>query len=697
MATSTSYIPNHKSMPATSAANPQQQMQKPVNEMLEHSNGSVGAPQPMTAAAAPSPPQPSVQTFPSVHINPTTFPVYIGNLGSDITESHLVPFVHSSGVSLSSARVCRSSDTRKSLNYAFLNFHSKEDADIAISKLNYLELGGKAVRMAYSQRDPTLRKSGKGNVIIKNLGSGITPRKLYDTLSDVGPISSVSVKPSQENPNLHNAYVQFEDEENAKAAIKYLENTEINGYQIEINIFQPQKETFELRDMKDELFVNCYVKNLPRDIVKSEEDLHKMFSEYGEITSAKLVYDSSNNMTGSGFVCFKNHEEALNACEKANGIIYDQDTDEPKSLLVTRFQRKSERMQYLKDKFDEQKITPKPINNNVYIKNLDSGVTDAILLAEFSKFGKVISAKVMRQETGQSRGFGFVSYENPKDALKAIQERHQRTFYSKPLHCELAQKQSERRQNIANQMMLRSQYMFPGQSQLSYFMKPAGTPGAGQFVNAPTPSSNYFTNPMGAYQQYFPGNQSRLASANQMQYQNFHSNGVSTGLKSFGSSHGGSMGSNNHRNNSDQQNMHQNYNNYARSSNYQDNNYRFNSRARNYNSNSQQQHRMQHGSQSANAHQQQSSHNTQIQVAPLTEQEKNMYGHSFVERIRKMNNPQLTPYASKIAGIFLQLDLKFCQQLDDEESFKKAVNSTLSQILNQASTKEHVADSTRGP
>ena len=125
MATSTSYIPNHKSMPATSPANPQQQMQKPVNEMLEHSNGSVGASQPMTAAPTPSPPQPSVQTFPSVHINPTTFPVYIGNLGSDITESHLVPFVHSSGVSLSSARVCRSSDTRKSLNYAFLNFHSK--------------------------------------------------------------------------------------------------------------------------------------------------------------------------------------------------------------------------------------------------------------------------------------------------------------------------------------------------------------------------------------------------------------------------------------------------------------------------------------------------------------------------------------------------------------------------------------------
>ena len=52
-------------------------------------------------------------------------------------------------------------------------------------------------------------------------------------------------------------------------------------------------------------------------------------------------------------------------------------------------------MQHLKDKFDEQKISPKPINNNVYIKNLDSGVTDAILLAEFSKFGKVISAKVI--------------------------------------------------------------------------------------------------------------------------------------------------------------------------------------------------------------------------------------------------------------------------------------------------------------
>ena len=50
---------------------------------------------------------------------------------------------------------------------------------------------------------------------------------------------------------------------------------------------------------------------------------------------------------------------------------------------------------------------------NVYIKNFGEDFTDDQLVEVFSKYGKVVSARVMLDHnTGKGRGFGFVSYED---------------------------------------------------------------------------------------------------------------------------------------------------------------------------------------------------------------------------------------------------------------------------------------------
>jgi RNA recognition motif-containing protein len=58
---------------------------------------------------------------------------------------------------------------------------------------------------------------------------------------------------------------------------------------------------------------------------------------------------------------------------------------------------------------------------NIYIGNLDYGVTEADLRETFGEFGEVSSSSVITDKfTGRSKGFGFVEMPNSSEASQAI-------------------------------------------------------------------------------------------------------------------------------------------------------------------------------------------------------------------------------------------------------------------------------------
>ena len=60
--------------------------------------------------------------------------------------------------------------------------------------------------------------------------------------------------------------------------------------------------------------------------------------------------------------------------------------------------------------------------NNVYVKNFpkDPSFSEECLGELFSEFGEVTSAAIMRDGTGESKGFGFVCFADSSSAEKAM-------------------------------------------------------------------------------------------------------------------------------------------------------------------------------------------------------------------------------------------------------------------------------------
>jgi len=113
---------------------------------------------------------------------------------------------------------------------------------------------------------------------------------------------------------------------------------------------------------------------------------------------------------------------------------------------------KGECQQELKRKFEQLNIKGMNRNQgvNLYIKNLDDTIDDERLRKEFTPFGAITSARVML-EGGRSKGFGFVCFSSPEEAMKAIREMNGRTIGSKTLYVTLFQNKEDRKAHLASQ------------------------------------------------------------------------------------------------------------------------------------------------------------------------------------------------------------------------------------------------------
>jgi RNA-binding proteins (RRM domain) len=227
---------------------------------------------------------------------PHSASLYVGELDPSVTEAMLYELFSSIG-QVASIRVCRDAVTRRSLGYAYVNYNNTADGERALEDLNYTLIKGKPCRIMWSQRDPALRKTGQGNVFIKNLDNAIDNKALHDTFAAFGNILSCKVAQDEFANSKGYGFVHYETAEAANNAIKHVNGMLLNDKKVFVGHHISKKDRQSKFEEMKANFTNIYIKNIDLEI--TDDEFRVMFEAFGEITSATLSHDQDGKSRGS--------------------------------------------------------------------------------------------------------------------------------------------------------------------------------------------------------------------------------------------------------------------------------------------------------------------------------------------------------------------------------------------------------------
>ncbi|KAG6602210.1 Polyadenylate-binding protein 5, partial [Cucurbita argyrosperma subsp. sororia] len=282
--------------------------------------------------------------------------VFIKNLDASIDNKALHDTFATFGPILSCKVAIDSNGQSK--GYGFVQFENEISANIAIVRLNGMLLNDKQVFVGhFIRRQERIQANGSTftNVYVKNLLETTTADDLKNLFATHGAITSAVVMTDSKGKSKCFGFVNFQSPDSAAAAVEMLNGT-ILGDEKVLYVARAQKKLEREAELKAKFEqerksrfeklqgANLYIKNLDDHI--DDEKLKEFFSEYGTITSCKVMLDQNGLSKGSGFVAFSSPDEATRALNELNGKMKGR-----KPLYVAVAQHKEERKARLQAQF----------------------------------------------------------------------------------------------------------------------------------------------------------------------------------------------------------------------------------------------------------------------------------------------------------------------------------------------------------
>lgn len=229
-------------------------------------------------------------------------------------------------------------------------------------------------------QSPVPAPEAKTGLLVKNLGPKITEPQLYDLFVVFGPLNccTVNVRAKSEV----SATLQFFIKDHAQKALQEMHCSDIDGNLISVSIC-------DITSKRSSKQSNASGNSAGKESAKPRTQLNISAAPFNPLSGwAPSMHESS---------------EPFDPIPMA----------QPTSMQLQQ---------------------PLVDYTNLYIKNLDEAVSSTDLFHHFKSYGRIISARVIvNSQTNQSRGYGFVSYSRPDEAVYALNQMNGVTVASKPI------------------------------------------------------------------------------------------------------------------------------------------------------------------------------------------------------------------------------------------------------------------------
>jgi len=277
------------------------------------------------------------------------------------------------------------------------------------------------------------------SLYVGDLAPDVSEGILYEIFSTVGQLQIIKVcRDDVTKRSLGYAYVNFLDPQDADRALQSLNHTVIKGRPC--RIMWQQRNPSRRRQGKG----NIYIANLHESI--GNKDLYDAFSQFGTISSSKVVLEEKNGKSsGYGYVHFEKEEDAQKAIELVNG----KDI-RGKVVYAAYFVPRNERLKARENSW-----------TNVYFRNAPASFGESEVNNIFASFGEITSTFIKQKEfSNEIKTFGFVNFKTHEDAVAACRELNGTTIEGNEFYCARAQSKSEREQFLRKEKDLRRRDMY---------------------------------------------------------------------------------------------------------------------------------------------------------------------------------------------------------------------------------------------
>lgn len=154
-----------------------------------------------------------------------------------------------------------------------------------------------------------------------------------------------------------------------------------------------------------------YVGNLSWDV--AWQDLKDHMRDAGDVVYAEVMQDGDGRSKGCGVVEYKSTEEAQEAIKTLS------DTELKGRMLFVRE--------------DRETSNTRSSGSSVYVGNLAYETSWQDLKDHMRQAGNVDQANVLSSDDGRSKGCGIVTYQNARDAARAIRELQNSVLHGRPI------------------------------------------------------------------------------------------------------------------------------------------------------------------------------------------------------------------------------------------------------------------------